>query len=211
MNNKLNFNTKYGKVFFVSDLHFGHSKDFILNPRGYANVEQAKEDTVRAWNAVVTENDIVFNIGDLVLGMGEESLETTKFLIENLRCKKHYFIWGNHNAGVKSLYQGLKPAGFEDYEIYPLAYKDKFVFLGHRAEIVVNNQLIVLDHYPIESWNEMKRETIHIHGHCHCGLPDNEDFRRLDVGWELIKRPIEYSEVLQRIGHRKNKSKDHHT
>jgi calcineurin-like phosphoesterase family protein len=40
-------------------------------------------------------------------------------------------------------------------------------------------------HYPISSWNNLRKGRIHLHGHCH--LPDNKKIsngRRLDVGMD---------------------------
>lgn len=218
MNNRLRFNTEKGNVFFVSDLHFGHDRDFVLNPRGYKNVEEAKSDTIRAWNDIVTENDVVFNIGDIVLGAGQESRKTAEFLIRNLRCKKHYFVWGNHNAGVNSIYNSLLPVGLENCELYPLEFENKFVFLGHYSEIIVNGQLIILTHYPIGSWNEMKKghdgDSWNIHGHTHAnyefGKPSNKNFKQLDVSWETFKRPASFNEINRIMKLKGGTSVDHH-
>ena len=37
-------------IFIVSDLHLGHSKDFIYGARGFENVEDMNEAIIRKWN-----------------------------------------------------------------------------------------------------------------------------------------------------------------
>ena len=55
-------------IFVVSDLHLGHSKDFIYGARGFENVEDMNEAIIRKWNEVVDEEDDVYVLGDLVMG-----------------------------------------------------------------------------------------------------------------------------------------------
>ena len=55
-------------IFIVSDLHLGHSKDFIYRARGFESVEDMNEAIIRNWNEVVDEDDDVYILGDLVMG-----------------------------------------------------------------------------------------------------------------------------------------------
>lgn len=55
-------------IFIVSDLHLGHSKDFIYGARGFENVEDMNETIIRKWNEVVNYEDDVYVLGDLVMG-----------------------------------------------------------------------------------------------------------------------------------------------
>lgn len=56
------------EIFFTSDLHFGHNKAFLYSPRGFATVEEHDEAIIRNWNATVSPNDIVFVLGDIMVG-----------------------------------------------------------------------------------------------------------------------------------------------
>jgi len=212
MNNRLNFNTKFGKVFFVSDLHICHAKDFLLNPRGYKTADEAKEHIIQEWNKVVGHDDVVFNLGDLVVGAGNNSVFEAKEIIRRLNCKNHYFIDGNHMAGTKQIYRDELKNQYgldsNQVELHPLAW-EKFVFLGNYAEIVVDRQLICLSHYAISGWNEMKTSLM-LHGHEHCGVPDNPTLRRIDVGWDLMRRPIEFNEIKRLMEKKVPKSVGHH-
>lgn len=101
----LSFSTKIQpKIWFVADLHLGHAKDFILNPRGYTNVDEALAHTWLMLQEAIKPDDILFNLGDAIVGAGLNAEAFTKRLIF-LPCKLQYYIWGNHNAGMKDAYQ----------------------------------------------------------------------------------------------------------
>jgi calcineurin-like phosphoesterase family protein len=209
---KLSFNSKGQKIWFVADLHIAHNKPFILNPRQYKTIEEAMEHTFEMLRQTIGPDDIVFNLGDAVVGAGFESTNLAKRIVF-WPCKHQYFIWGNHNAGMKNLYDECRhELGLlaDDVEIYPLDYpKSQFTFLGHRAEITIDGWPIVLDHYPIASWNKLKN-AMHIHGHCHRNLKEDLGLRRLDVGWDWKRRPVEWSEVLHELASRTVVAPDHH-
>jgi calcineurin-like phosphoesterase family protein len=59
-------------LFFTSDHHFGHAnvirfdnESFGKVARPYADVYEMNEDMISKWNSEVSENDIVFHLGDI--------------------------------------------------------------------------------------------------------------------------------------------------
>lgn len=213
MLNRLHFKqTESCKVFLTSDLHAKHAKDFILEPRGYKTADEAYSHIFKSWNETVRPTDVVFNLGDFVVGAGTNSLEVTKELIHGLNGKI-YTLFGNHTAGVKQLYRETidNQYGKTDHsvEIYPVNYQDKFIFLGDYVEIVVDGKLCILNHYPLGSWNEM-RGSIHCFGHCHSNYPINPNLRYMDVGWDYKKRPLSFDEIYKELQKIQFKPIDHH-
>ena len=71
-------------IFIVSDLHLGHSKDFIYGARGFESVEDMNETIIRKWNEVVDEEDDVCVLGDLVMGS-----ETNLQMLRRLKGRLH--------------------------------------------------------------------------------------------------------------------------
>ena len=212
MNKVLKFDSAKQKIWFVSDLHYYHGKPFILGPRGYGTLTEAMQDLKDKWKQYVGPNDIVFNLGDLIVGAADN---TTSAMYEMLAlpCAHHYFIWGNHNAGVSQFYDEAKTnLGFDaGIEVYPLTLPGyNFTYLGNYVELVIDNQIVVLSHYPIASWNHIAKNAFHLHGHCHRNLKDDLTLKRLDVGWDWQKRPVEWSEIIQELKNRKGKPVDHH-
>lgn len=210
---KLSFNSKDQRIWFISDLHLGHAKDFILNPRNYTNVDEALAHTWFMLNETIKPDDIVFNLGDAVIGAGERSVEYAKRLV-HLNCKHQYYIWGNHNAGMQQLYDECRhnlDLLVDDLEIYPLNYPgSNFTFLGNYAEISIDGRTVVLTHYPIASWNHISKGAYHIHGHCHRNLKEDKSLHRLDVSWEWMRRPVEWHEIVRELSPRTTIAPDHH-
>jgi calcineurin-like phosphoesterase family protein len=210
---KISLKSADQKIWFVSDLHLGHDKPFILGPRKYQNVSEAYTHTHEMLK-MIGPDDVLFNLGDMVIGAGANSMEYAKRIVY-LPCKHQYFIWGNHNAGIQQMYDECRSeVGLlaDDIEIYPLTYRNSnFTFLGHRAEIFIDGRAVILDHYPIASWNHLSKDAYHIHGHCHRNLKEDTSLYRIDVGWEWMKRPVEWNEIVRELNPRKTKSPDHHS
>ena len=49
-----------GRIFVTSDLHFGHDRGFLYEPRGFDNIEDHDEAVIANWNSVVNEDDDVY-------------------------------------------------------------------------------------------------------------------------------------------------------
>ncbi len=211
---KLSFKTDHGRVLFTSDLHLGHNKPFIIGPRDYATISEAVAHTRKTIYDELKSDDILFNLGDAVVGAGDQSMAYANEIV-NFPCKHQYYIWGNHNAGMQQLYDAeIARLGLaaDDVELYPLTLPNgRFTFLGHYAEIFVNSQPVVLAHYPIASWNHMSKGGWMLHGHCHRNLKDDTSLHRLDVGWDWKKRLVSWEDVERELAPRKTKAVDHHS
>ena len=70
------------KIYVTSDTHFGHDKDFIYGPRGFASEEAASCGIVENINSLVDKDDELYILGDIVLGNNK-----AKEYIRFLTCK----------------------------------------------------------------------------------------------------------------------------
>lgn len=104
------------------------------------------EVMINNWNNTVTSDDIVYHIGDFSLGTPRVTYEILKELQGRI-----YLIKGNHEKSIMS--SSLCRKRFEDIYDY--------------KEIEVNGRLVVMCHYPIETWKNRRRGAIHLHGHVH--------------------------------------------
>ena len=59
------------RIWFTSDLHFGHNREFIYGPRGFQTVWDMDRTIVENWNRMVEPEDDVYVLGDLMLGDSE--------------------------------------------------------------------------------------------------------------------------------------------
>lgn len=64
----LKINDKEDNIFFWSDLHDGHDRDFIYKPRGFNNVSESHYELIKRWNEKINDSSTVFHLGDIIFG-----------------------------------------------------------------------------------------------------------------------------------------------
>lgn len=221
------------KVYFISDLHHYHRPRWTVplhEQRGYKTGEEMDEDQIETINRIVRPNDILWHLGDITLNANNELFDK---LLGRINCQSIFTLWGNHNSPSWAIYQrevetwtcwnesGMQPGSGElngtepMCEVYPLRYKN-LVFFGNYQEIAVDGQMMVLQHYPIHVWNNMKDGVWHLCGHSHYNCPfskaDNLDAKVLDVGWDGQLKPYSMEELREIMNKKKVfDAGDHHT
>ncbi len=113
------------KIFFTSDLHFGHENIIKYCNRPFASVPEMNEGLIANWNAVVAPEDVVYLLGDFSMGAKDNV-----FLRKRLNGKV-ILVKGNHDK-KDSL---LKEAGFDE--------------IHRRLEIEVDGYKLFLAHIPL--------------------------------------------------------------
>lgn len=79
------------RVFFTSDLHFGH-ENLCRAIRGMS-AKESEELIIENWNKVITKRDLVYILGDFTF----EKASRIPYLCNALRGDK-YIIGGNHDT-----------------------------------------------------------------------------------------------------------------
>ena len=162
-------------IYLISDTHFGHANIIKYCNRPFKDVSEMNEVIFRNWNSVVSDDDIVYYLGDV--GFFNYDKEGISNLIIGLKGKK-YLIKGNHDRQSNSFYRDL---GFED------------VFSGR----INLNRYCVLSHYPLNYFSLINSDTrkLYIHGHIH----DSHELNYTRYGLQHINVSVEatkYSPVL---------------
>ena len=220
MNKLLNFRqTDTQKVYFISDPHFNHNPKWnvpLWKNRGFNSAIEMTDGIIDSINATVDTNDILWMLGDFCLNTNESQFEE---LLSRINCQNIYSLFGNHNSQVERVYKNAvkeyadKLGIQETIEIYPIKYRN-LTFYGNYQEITVDGQYMVLCHYPLYVFNYMKDGSIHLTGHSHgnCPLsqPPNTTSKVLDVGWDLFKKPLSFSEVMDIMKTKNTLKVDHH-
>jgi len=126
-----------------------HDKDFIWKTRGYANIFEMNKDLIDKWNSVVTSEDVVYHLGDVMLGNLEDGIKCLHQLNGNI-----HIIRGNHCTD-KRVTEFLK-----SYNVLDVTYADVFKANKH--------WVFYLSHYPSLVANEGDRKKIfNLSGHIH--------------------------------------------
>lgn len=202
---------EFQKVYFVSDYHYNHQKDFIWRKRGFSSPEEHNRFLIEKTNEIVRPNDILFCLGDYSLNCSEEQFEN---FLSQLNCQKIYTIWGNHNSPLYKIYNREVELSYgKDKEVYPIYYK-QLIFLGNYVEVIVNGQFICLSHYPISVFNHGGKGSWMLCGHSHGSfkesLPEFKESKRLDVGWDVFKKPLSFDEIKSIMETKQTAKLDHH-
>lgn len=194
------------KVWFTSDFHGKHNKEFVWQSRGFNSVNEHWEFWINKVNELVRPTDILFHLGDLLLNATEADFYE---LAGRINCQNIYHLWGNHESVPHRIYKNeLARQGFsQDIEVYPLKVEN-FTFVGSYAEVIVNGEFIVLSHYPLSSWNHMNKGSLHLFGHEHGSLKTNN--KSFDVGFDNFKKFIDFDEVKKDMNKREYISIGHH-
>lgn len=83
-------------VWFTSDLHLGHNKSFLYEPRGFKNIQEHDNAIIENWNKIIRPNDKVYVLGDLMLNDNEAGIEKIKQLKGQI-----YVVRGNHDSEIR--------------------------------------------------------------------------------------------------------------
>lgn len=184
------------KDFFVSDTHFGHSKEFLWKKRGFTSIEEHDEAIFNNIMAVANQNDTLWNLGDVYLTQLSDQNRGRLATIA-ASFKKAFVLPGNHDTPSK-----IKLLQEIGYIIQPS-------FTEFRHDYTIS-------HPPVHTCqlesayteNGEGRFKANIHGHLHTGIvPDKHgkpDKRYRCVSMEQIgNKPISWEELEQEF--RKNK------
>ena len=138
-------------LFFTSDWHFCHDREFIWKPRGFSNIEDMNEAIISRHNETVNPNDDVYVLGDLMLCDDKKGLDYVRRMNGRL-----HIITGNHDHEKRQkLYLSL-PNVVEVVDAKYLRFGGLNFLLCHYPADTSN-----LDKVPLE------RMLFCIHGHTH--------------------------------------------
>lgn len=138
-----------GRIWFSSDLHFNHNKGFLFEPRGFQSIEEHDAKIIENWNSVVAPDDIVFLLGDLMMGANYENGIKKIKQLNGLK----FHIRGNHDTDNK----------IEQYATIP-----NYNCLGWAETLIYKKWRFFLCHYPTMINNyppESKKFCLHGHTH----------------------------------------------
>lgn len=140
------------KIFLTSDTHFGHDREFLWGPRGFTNSQEHDEAVIKNWNETVGPNDIVYHLGDLMLGDNAHGIECVKRLNGHIRL-----IRGNHDTDARWKLYGTLPnvelIGWADV----IKYKKYNFYLSHHPTMTSN----------LEKAPHLRMHLINLYGHTH--------------------------------------------
>lgn len=139
-------------IFFTSDTHFGHDREFLWGPRGFTSSQEHDEAIIKNWNGTVGPDDIVYHLGDLMLGDNAHGIECVKRLNGHIKL-----IRGNHDTDAR-------------WKLY--ATLPNIELIGWAEVIKYNKYQFYLSHHPTMTSNldkapHLRMHLINLYGHTH--------------------------------------------
>ena len=143
-------------IFITSDWHFCHNKEFLYVPRGFNNEYDMNNAIINNHNSIITQDDDIYCLGDVMLSNGEIGLECLK----QLNGKIHIII-GNHDTDNKIEMYKTCPNVVEVCAAARLRYKGYHFFLSHYPCLCGN----------YDDGKYLKQHMINLCGHVHTQDP----------------------------------------
>lgn len=149
------------KIFFTSDLHFGHENVIRFDNRPFDTVEEMDEEMIKHWNAKVGKSDIVYVLGDFIW---KAATNEAVSIIRRLNGQI-ILIKGNHDRFLHNAAAKKALAGIKDYDDICVTLEDG------------TTRRCILSHYFIPFYNGHRYQAIHLHGHSHLTEEAAEEIR----------------------------------
>lgn len=145
-------------IFLTSDWHFNHDKTFIYEPRNFSTKEEHNLAIITLHNEVVSPDDDVYVLGDLMLGDNKEGIELIKKMNGNL-----HIILGNHDTSNRIKEYKNCPNVKSIQYAYRLKHGKWNFYLSHCPMVVAHEE-------------DDKEKLWSLHGHTHsknkfCDIP----------------------------------------
>lgn len=182
------------EIWFTSDTHFCHQREFLWGPRGFTNVEEMNEAIIERWNKVVKPNDIVYHLGDTMLNDNVKGIECFKRLNGQI-----FIIWGNHDSENRTnmLFEECRHKLLGGWYATVIKHGKHNIYLSHYPTLTANHD----DKKPFS------QHVINLHGHTHqqTNWLDPENPFMYHVGLDSHNcTPIHIDEVISDIRQRWN-------
>lgn len=190
------------RIFFTSDLHFGHRN--ICKPtfanRPWNDEKEMGPALISNWNSVVTSEDIVFVLGDVFWFNDSKSI---KKILEQLNGKEIYIVPGNH----------------DDFSAYHRVVDPRIHLCQDEVTLWIQGYFkgsskvreLYLSHCPMMTWPHRNNKVVNLFGHIHSGPrvnPENSDADiplwkglQYDVGVDNNEyKPIQLEDIDKILG-----------
>ena len=160
------------KIYLIADTHFNHNNIIKYCNRPFSDIDKMNSTIINNWNSIVDKDDIVYHLGDFLLG------DNISDFVSKLNGKI-YLVRGNHDGKSINFYNNI------GLEVVPTRTK-------------LDEYKIILSHRPLEN-KEIPDGYINVHGHIHNAKLDSsfDSSNHRCVSVEVINyMPIEVGKLL---------------
>ena len=175
-------------VRFTADLHLGHKNIIKYCSRPFDNVAKMNKAIIRNLNVGVSDNDLMYILGDNALTKNPDILN----LLHDIRGRK-ILILGNHDNQIPQE-DWIDKYGFESVHDYYIAYH--------------NEQIFIMAHDPVDTLFLARRIGSnmnpvllngHVHNLCQYSVDNQTGNFSINVGLDVNSlKPMDIGDVMER-------------
>lgn len=170
------------KIFFTSDTHFNHDREFVYSPRGFKTIQEMNGALVKNWNETVGNDDDIYVLGDFFLGTDFNYIQE---VLNKLNGRIH-LVTGNHDT----------PSKITEYTSW-----NNIVEIADALRIRYKKREFFLCHYPVLTASleqDPDKAVINLFGHTHSKDKFYEDRPYMyNVAVDANdNKPVEIEEIL---------------
>ena len=170
------------KIFFTSDTHFNHDREFVYSPRGFKTIQEMNGTLVKNWNETVGNDDDIYVLGDFFLGTDFNYIQE---VLNKLNGRIH-LVTGNHDT----------PSKITEYTSW-----NNIVEIADALRIRYKKREFFLCHYPVLTASleqDPNKAVINLFGHTHSKDKFYEDrLYMYNVAVDANdNKPVEIEEIL---------------
>jgi len=198
----------YNEVYFASDFHWHHDRDFVWGKRGFDSVFD-HDMSLRSALSVIRPDDLLVFHGDLALNCTQEEAVA---LLLSIPCNIIYIL-GNHDQRVERFVRDKATLCrwgfvFERIQFFKGIREITWVLKGGKKQPISHS------HFPMMEWNRMNHGAWNLCGHVHGGLGEitasSKNDKALDLGVESTGKWLLSLGELCSIMDKKEICKRHH-
>lgn len=146
-------------IYFTSDTHFNHDREFVYGPRGFKTIQEMNGALIKNWNETVGPEDDIYVLGDFFLG---SDMNYIREVLDRLNGRIHLVV-GNHDTIAK----------ITEYTAW-----NNIVEIADALRVRYKKREFFLCHYPVLTASleqDPKRAVINLFGHTHSKEKFYED------------------------------------
>lgn len=170
------------KIFFTSDTHFNHDREFVYSPRGFKTIQEMNRTLVKNWNETVGNDDDIYVLGDFFLGTDFNYIQE---VLNKLNGRIH-LVTGNHDTPSKITEYTSWNNIVEIADALRIRYKKREFFLCHYLVLTTSLK------------QDPNKAVINLFGHTHSKDKFYEDRPYMyNVAVDANdNKPVEIEEIL---------------
>jgi calcineurin-like phosphoesterase family protein len=182
-------------IFFTSDHHWHHNNILSYTNRPHKSVQEMNEALIENWNLVVTDEDVVWYLGDFSL-----SASAVGEILPRLNGKEIHLVQGNHDKTFRKsqkwidqyLEWGFASIQEEHFDTFGTDYLFRLCHFPYKG-----NDHSSIERYPDKRPTKGKEDYL-LCGHIHILWKKKDNM--LNVGVDVHDyTPISLEQVLEEI------------